>query len=307
MIVALARIRERRALRYALLTAALAIGIGYSFSARTGDPAVDAVERFHFVEYGAITLLFYLAWRPVADASRFILPVLAGLVVGTLEEWLQWFVPARVGEVGDIFLNLWAILCGLLFSVAVDPPRRFGLSVRPDSWRLVRRTAALTVLVFAAFFHVAHLGYEVNDAAAGTFRSAYPAQRLDDLARQRAEAWRATPPLTWSRYSQEDQYFSEGIALVRRRNQCWDSADVPCAWEANAILERFYAPVLDSPSYVSQTGHRWPGEQRDDARRRAGAGAAGPLDVQPDSVIYTWSKPLFWTVVVAVVALLLLL
>jgi hypothetical protein len=53
----LGRIRERRLLRYALIGAALAIGIAYSLVTLTGDPSVDAVERFHFLEYGLVTLL----------------------------------------------------------------------------------------------------------------------------------------------------------------------------------------------------------------------------------------------------------
>src|SRR6185295_3099713 len=105
LVAAVWRIRDRRAARYAALAAAVVFGVGYAFVVRTGNPEVDAVERFHFVEYGLVTLLFYRAWRPRDDASVFVLPVLAALIVGTLDEWLQWFIPARIGELHDILLN----------------------------------------------------------------------------------------------------------------------------------------------------------------------------------------------------------
>jgi hypothetical protein len=73
------------------------IGVGYSLRFADGRPDVDVVERFHFVEFGVITLLFYRAWRPLNDLSIVVLPLLAGLLVGTLEEWFQWFIPVRVG------------------------------------------------------------------------------------------------------------------------------------------------------------------------------------------------------------------
>ena len=122
LVVAVVRIRDRRMLRYGAIVAALGLGTVYSLWNAQGIPEVDAVERVHFVEYGLITLLFYRVWRPRGDASMFVLPLLAGIAVGTLEEWLQWFIPGRVGDMRDVFLNVTAIVCGLLFSVGVDPP-----------------------------------------------------------------------------------------------------------------------------------------------------------------------------------------
>ena len=102
LVVAVVRIRDRRAARYGAILLALALGTAYALWNAQGIAEVDVVERVHFVEYGLITLLFYRVWRPRGDASMFVLPVLAGIAVGTLEEWLQWFIPARVGEVRDV-------------------------------------------------------------------------------------------------------------------------------------------------------------------------------------------------------------
>ena len=85
----------------------------YSLRSSIGNPESDVVEHVHFVEYGIVTWLFYRAWLGLGDAGVLVLPLLAGLAVGTMEEWFQWFLPARVGELRDIFLNGAAIVTGL--------------------------------------------------------------------------------------------------------------------------------------------------------------------------------------------------
>jgi hypothetical protein len=158
VLVALMRIRSRRAIRCGAIAAALALGAAYGAWFRTGIAEVDVVERVHFVEYGIITLLFYRTWRSRGDASVLILPIVAGLIVGTLEEWFQWFLPVRVGEARDVALNLVAIGCGLLFSLGLDPPPAFSLRPRPGSAVRMCALGAAFILVFALFFHSVHLG-----------------------------------------------------------------------------------------------------------------------------------------------------
>ncbi len=257
---------------------------------------------------GLVTLLFYRAWRPRADGSVFVLPVLAGLLVGTLEEWLQWFIPGRVGDMRDIFLNGAAIVCGLLFSVGVDPPERLSFSLRPRSIGRVAATGAVVTLVFALFVHSVHLGYELSDPEAGRFRSRYDAATLQGVGAERLATWKVSPPLQRpDRRSREDQYMSEGLLHVQERNRQWEAGNVVTAWRENRILEKFYAPVLDTPSYVSPTGHRWPDQQRTDA---AGRVAAPRQSAQADGYesmadaggegrhfIRTWPRPVFWTTV----------
>jgi hypothetical protein len=306
VLTAAARIRARRAFRFGAIAAALAIGIGYAMVSRTGRAEVDAVERFHFLQYGLITLLFYRAFRRVDDASALVLPVLAALVVATLEEWLQWFIPARIGEMRDVFLNLWAILCGLLFSIGLDPPERIAVPLTAESSSRIRRYAALFLLIFAAFFHSVHLGYRIEDAEIGTFKSRYSPTVLRETTLERERRWRQAPPLTWSRLSREDQYLSEGIAHVQRRNQRWEENDIRAAWFENLILERYYAPVLDTQTYIAAP-HRWsPGHRAEAAARLpAGAGAPYESDAEP-SPIYTWPKLWFWAALAVIVVALLL-
>jgi hypothetical protein len=139
VLVALARVRERRALRYAAIAGALALGVAYSAALSTGTPEVDAVERVHFVEYGLVAFLFYVT-----------------------------------------------------------------------------------------------------------------------------------------------------------------------AWKENRILEEFFAPVLNTPSYVAAAGHRWHPDQREDAARRGATHVARYVSDAEPRPILTWPKPLFWAVTAAVMMLIAL-
>jgi hypothetical protein len=69
--------------------------------------------------------------------------------------------------------------------------------------------------------------------------------------------------------SREDQYLGEGVAHVRWRNQALDRGDLTTAWHENLILERYFAPVLDHPSYATGTVSRWTPHTRDDVAARA--------------------------------------
>jgi hypothetical protein len=304
IVTALIRIRARRALRYGCLVAALALGTSYALISATGDATVDIVERFHFVEYGFIALLFYRAWFPAGDGSVLILAVLSAMLVGIGEEWLQWFIPARVGEFRDVVLNFWAIGCGLLVGIALDPPISFSLRLPRHSWRRVKRMAAVAILVLGLFLQSVHVGFHIDHPRIGSFKSMYRGQELRRLAQERAERWRTNPPLTWTRLSREDQYFTEGIMHVRRRNQCWHDKDFFCAWRENLILEEYFAPVLDTPSYISKDLHRWPPEQRGHIEQTEGVSTAAYVSEADDPPIWTWPRAAFWSVVGVLVVLL---
>lgn len=287
--IAVARIRTHRALRYALI--AIAVAAAWAYSAATGsrDPAIRAVEHVHFLSFGTIAWLFYRVWRDRPDASALIAPFLAAFAVGIGDEAFQWFLPARVGELADVALNGVAIACGLLVGAALSPPAAPHAPWHGTSVRLVARLLAIVVLALAGFVHVVHLGHAIEDPAFGAFPSRYTSTRLDALALHRAEAWRAAPPLVRPpRFSREDQYMTEGLQHVQARNTAWDGGDAFTAWRENLILERFFAPVLDTPSYIAKTGHRWSPAHRADAEQRVQGPEARPF------VSHAFPYPLFF-------------
>lgn len=301
VVAAIRNIREHRALRYGAIVAALVVGAAYSLATTTGSRDVDWVERVHFVEYGLIGFLFYRAWRTAGDPSCLVLPVLAGLCVGSAEEWLQWFIPVRVGELHDVLLNLVAVACGLVFSVAEDPPNTFSWRLHRSSRRRLAVVGSLAVLCFAFFIDQVHLGHLISREGV-VFRSHYTEPQLAALGRDRAARWQANPPTVLHRLSREDQYMDEGLWHVRRRNL----AEAPDAWAENRILEEFYAPVLDTPSYVSATGHRWPPAQRDAIGQQAAAVGGVVVSSAAPYPIYTFPRWWLWTAAVSVIALITL-
>lgn len=265
VLLAAARARDRRRLRFAALAFSLGLGAAYVVGG-----ALTATESFHFVEYGLLACLFYLAVLPAGDGSVLILPLLAGIATGVLDEWFQWFVPIRAGELRDIALDAAASLCGVLFAISLRPPPRLTLTLaRPSAVRVrIGATAALALL--AAFALTVHVGYQVSDPAIGIFVSRYTPAQLTALSRDRADRWRRDPPVTIHRFGREDQYLSEGLWHVQRRNSAWESGDLAAAWRENLILETFFGPVLDARTYASASAQRWPAEQRAAAASRPG-------------------------------------
>ena len=292
--LAVARIRERRAFRYGAIVAAVAIAALYALATQTGQPDRDLVERFHFVEYGFLTFLFYRAWRPRADAAALVLPVCAGMIVGVADEWFQWFVPTRVGEMSDVLINSVAVACGLLFSVGVDPPSKTAFACGASCRQAMAVGLSAVVVAGAIFVDTLHLGYDIRTPDAGAFRSTFPEQALRAAAADRVEQWRRQPPVTAPGIAREDHYLSEGRWHVQRRNEAWSAGDPWPAWNENLILERFYAPVLD-------LGSRWPPEQRADAAAQvAGRSDTYVSDAQPYAIV-TLPRLQFWLMIAGIV------
>jgi VanZ family protein len=295
VVAAVARIRERRFRRYLCLATALAIAIAYGRATRTGNVDQDLVEQFHFVEYGVVTYLFYRVWRDRGDGAALMLPLCAGVIVGILDEWFQWFIPGRVGELRDVLINAVAVACGLLFSVGVHPVRVDTTSTAGR--RAIAASAAAVILAAAVFVDAVHLGHEVYDPRVGTFRSQFAGEALIAASTERAGRWRAQPPVTSTGIAREDHYLSEGQWHVQRRNEAAGDPDRWRAWHENLILETFFAPVLD-------LGSRWTAEQRADAEVTALSDRASYLsDAEPYPIVAI-SRTTYWASVAAILTAL---
>jgi hypothetical protein len=238
-------------------------------------------ETFHFVEYGLLAWLFYRSRHTRDDGVLILVPLAAGLIVGTLDEWFQWFIPIRVGEARDILLNGVASGCGLLFAIAIDPPAACVAWRHRESAIRLLMSGGVAVALFVLFFLIVHVGHDVHEGEIGAFRSRYMAAELSGLARDRSERWRARPPRLQRRLLREDQYLTEGLWHVQRRNQALSGGDLTEAWRENLILERFYAPILDVPTYANPLGHAWSTEQRREVEAEAGDRAPVTSDAYP--------------------------
>jgi VanZ family protein len=306
--IGLLRIRQWRWARYAAMAVALAVGAAYDMATGSPDPNVRAVERIHFVQFGIITLLFYRAWRDRLDFSALVMPLMAAFIAGVAEEAYQWFIPARVGELRDVWLNGVAIGCGLLFAAGLEPPAPFTAGWKPGSRRRTARLFALAVVALAAFVHTVHLGREIRDPEIGVFDTRFTVEELAEAASDRAARWRTDPPLVRPpRLSREDQYTTEGLQHVQARNAAWTAGDYKAAWRENLILEKYFQPVLETPSYVDKAGHRWHPDQRADAEARAKATAGQPyVSAAYPYPLYYWPPWTVWLIALVAAGALLL-
>ena len=284
-------------LRYALLAAAVVIGVVYALTVRTGNPDVDRVEAFHFVQYGLVTFLFYRASRRRTDVGAVVVPACASLLVGVADEWMQWFVPGRVGELHDVWLNAVAIVCGVLVSVAVHPPASLTLPAQRSARVALAAAAGVLILAGAGFVDRVHLGHEIADEQIGVFRSRSDARMLRAAAGERPARWRQMPPPQRG-FAREDHYLSEGLWHVQRRNTAITDGDATTAWGENLILEKYYAPVLDRGSRLSP-------DERSDIERRVPTVSASFVSTAQPYPIYIAPRGLFWaTTALAIAALL---
>jgi hypothetical protein len=279
--VAFWRIRDRHLLRYSL--AALGIGLGAAYIVRSD---LSFAEAFHFAEYGLLAILFYRMWTDLDDWAIVALPLVAGALVGTLDEWVQWFIPIRAGEMRDVVINVVATSGGLLLAIALDTPLRIRFALDRRSRILMARWVATTMVAFALFFYSVHIGYDIHDTEIGSFRSNFTATELASAARDRAARWRQEPPSELRLLWREDHYLTEALWHVQRRDLAWEAGDVFTAWRENRILEAYFAPVLDTTTYADPAGHKWPAAQRADAAARVG-------DAMHPMVTHEYAVPLY--------------
>lgn len=287
-------LRRRSWGRLGAIGLAVAIATSCALALRTGDANVDVVEAFHFSEYSALALLFAWAAGPVASGAAWAWAGHAAVLVGVLDEWLQWFVPGRTGEVRDVAMNAVAVGCGLLLAAALDlgpgPLRRGQMSG-------LARGAAGLVLVIAAFVATVHLGYRLDTPATGPFFSRHTVAHLLAAAGDRARVWGVGPPPDPGRFGREDQYLSEALWHVRRRNQALDDGLAAAAWREQQILETFFAPVLRLTTEDGPEGYGWSPVQAAEVRAAAHGAADDAGDASPIP-IYTWPRGVFWTLAV---------
>jgi len=302
-------ITDGRPRRIGLLGLAVVVA-ALSFAAlRSGNPNVDAVEAFHFVEYGVLTLLFFPFGQRGARWAAYVAAALATTLVGVADEWFQWFVPGRAGEWHDVMFDLLATACGLLMCLALDTRQsvRRGPSGLPEQRRATRlgAGAALVILLLGAFLATIHLGSEIRDPEIGVFRSRFSEARLRELGVERLREWGGGPPPNVGRYGREDQYEAEALWHVRRRNLAMDpdrkgdAAELDIAWHENLILERHFKAVLDAASAGGAVGHRLAPEQVADVDARRAHGPPPFVSEAEAMPIYVWSPAAFWAVVAA--------
>jgi len=106
------------------------------------------VEVTHFLEYGLLSILVFRALNHhIKDKSIYFSSAFIILIIGTLDEIIQWIVPGRVWNFKDIKLNL---LSGGLIQLAiwqVMRPKSVSKKINKKSLRMFAAAFASSLII----------------------------------------------------------------------------------------------------------------------------------------------------------------
>jgi hypothetical protein len=103
-------------------------------------------EAVHFLEYGVLGVLLFRVFEDhIPDSTVYLSVTLTGILIGTVDEIIQWMVPGRFWDFRDIVLNGGAV--ALLQIAMWRLVQRPTGAVSSSSLRLMCRLAAIQVLL----------------------------------------------------------------------------------------------------------------------------------------------------------------
>ncbi len=261
-----------------------------------------AVERFHFFSFGLLGFLW--SRRIGTELAGLLMALLGCTAVELLDETFQFYLACRTGDLADILLNFKAAAVGILFWGIIRPGSWNLFGTEAPSWPVKgdwRRTegkgermgnllfmAALVSGLATWFLSVQQWGVVIQ-MPGGTFFSRFSVDGLEES--NRTKNYILTPPptskdiLAW-----EDHYYAEGLRSLKNRNDWVTAKQFRHALFQDALLERWYSPILDS-----HKGH-WSKEMRRNIQKLTPAGPEAPTEFssgptrelhQPVSILLT--------------------
>ncbi len=104
-------------------------------------------EAIHLLEYGVLGVLLYRALKPrVPDMTIYLSAALLGILVGTVDEVIQWITPRRFFDFRDIFLNSGSCALALAAVWRIEGP-----SLQPVTARSLQLAVRLAIAVVALY------------------------------------------------------------------------------------------------------------------------------------------------------------
>ena len=71
-------------------------------------------ERLHYVEYGILGFIIFKTIQ-IDSTKKLIYGILFVFIIGLFDEIIQYFLPNRVGDIRDVFMNLGGGILGIYF------------------------------------------------------------------------------------------------------------------------------------------------------------------------------------------------
>lgn len=230
--------RGRMLIRSISILVVLTIVYGYSLSRMS-----YAVERIHFLQYGLLGSLLFLALRfqcTVGYAS--FAAVVVSMWIGLGDEALQWALSSRVGEFRDAITNLFSSSLGVFATFALVHAKERGRSTFS-----VRKSVLLlipTVGVIALFLSMVHgFGHAIETRSVGRFYSSFSRQQLQEINKKQSPNSRIEH--TYQQEAERHLYQREFYYLNRFKGadgSYYQRLDV--SWFEHRILQTFYSRFL---------------------------------------------------------------
>lgn len=220
------------------------------------DPRSRVVEAAHFVQYGTLAFLAVFSLRRLSRVARWAQSLLLVVVVGVVDEFIQWLLATRFAEIRDLAVNVAAGAFGILYAGLVLNERgsKSADAVWPTRTELQRVVigGALVLTMVGAFMYFVHLGHWIRWNKV-EFISQYRAEELDRTSEQRRTRWSSVSASELGGllrpaedlWGIEDFYVTEARRHIQARNQAADAGDAHVAAGENQIVERWYTPYLE--------------------------------------------------------------
>jgi len=173
----------------------------------------NPIEAFHFIQYGVLAGLLFIAlsWKH-SNVLIYLLVILATSIVGIVDEGLQWLMPNRVWGLSDIGINCMA---GIIVSLAIAMGVRPSFICKDINLKSIQLVISLSIVIIILLLlslmntpnkigwysdripglsfladngHImVEYGYRYDDEDIGLFRSRFRPDRLKKVDYDRAK------------------------------------------------------------------------------------------------------------------------
>jgi len=234
-------------------------------------------ERIHLIEYGLLALLFYHSFRDkIGEKLIYLGALLYGSSVGTIDEFFQYLIANRVGDLRDVIINTLSVFTGTFFVFSLNYTYQ---KININSVRKIYYLSVTFFLLLGIFIYIVHHGYLIQDPEIKSeFKSKYSAPKLLEISKKKEKIWKIEKTKNPKKFSKpknyysgkivalEDIYFKEALLRTGKRNKYFEEKKYFKAYKENEILEKYYKPFI---SYFSQ---QWTEAQKAICLKKTGKG-----------------------------------
>ncbi|MCP2519298.1 VanZ family protein [SCandidatus Aminicenantes bacterium Aminicenantia_JdfR_composite] len=211
-------------------------------------------ERIHLFEYGLLAVIFYHSFKnEISEKLIYIGACFYGGIIGIIDEFFQYFIAGRVGDLRDVMINILSVFVGAFFAFSLNYESQ---KIDIKSSKKIYILSFMFFLMLGTFIYTVHRGYLIKDPEIGEFKSKYYEAKLLEISEQKEKIWKKEKLKNPARFSKpknyysgkiivlEDIYFKEALLRTGKRNKYFREKKYLKAYKENEILEKYYRPFI---------------------------------------------------------------